>query len=56
LLPHVDFDLEQAITKARQVNPDITAFLLSARTGEELPAWYTWLRREVAIARDTAFE
>jgi hydrogenase nickel incorporation protein HypB len=55
LLPHVDFDLARAIANAIQVNPDIIAVQLSARTGEGLEAWYAWLRQESAAVGDAAF-
>ena len=55
LLPHVDFDVSRAITNAAQVNPAITALELSARTGEGLDGWYTWLRREAAAVRGAVF-
>ncbi len=55
LLPHVDFDVSRCIANARQVNPDITVFQLSARTAEGLDGWYEWLRREVTAMRDAAF-
>ena len=55
LLPHVDFDVERAIANARQINPDITVFQLSARTGEGLDAWYDWLRQEAKGLQDAAF-
>jgi hydrogenase nickel incorporation protein HypB len=51
LLPHVDFDVEQAIANAREVNPDIGVLRVSARSGEGLEAWYGWLRQELAAAR-----
>ena len=54
LLPHVDFDVARAIANALQVNPDITTLRLSARSGEGLEAWYRWLRREAAAAREAA--
>ena len=54
LLPHVDFDVVRAIANALQVNPAITTFRLSARTDEGLEAWYGWLRREAAAAREAA--
>ncbi|MGA2126680.1 MAG: hydrogenase nickel incorporation protein HypB [Xanthobacteraceae bacterium] len=53
LLPYVEFDVEQAAAAARQINPGITIVRLSARTGEGLEAWYRWLRRELASARET---
>jgi len=55
LLPHVDFDLAACIASAREVNPSIEIFQLSARTGEGLAAWYDWLRAELAATRDAAF-
>jgi hydrogenase nickel incorporation protein HypB len=54
LLPHLDFDVAQAIKNALQVNPKITIFRVSARTGEGLENWYGWLRREAAAARAAA--
>jgi hydrogenase nickel incorporation protein HypB len=46
LLPHVDFDVEQAIANAREVNPGIEVLCVSARSGDGLEAWYDWLREE----------
>ncbi|MEZ5829696.1 MAG: hydrogenase nickel incorporation protein HypB [Dongiaceae bacterium] len=54
LLPHVDFDVAQAIDNARAVNPDITVLRVSARSGEGLSAWYDWLRAEATAAREAA--
>ncbi|MFT3729987.1 MAG: hydrogenase nickel incorporation protein HypB [Hyphomicrobium sp.] len=44
LLPHLDFDIEQAIENVKAVNPRATVLSLSARTGEGLDLWYDWLR------------
>ncbi len=46
LLPHLDFDLDQAVAFARQVNPELRFFFTSARTGEGLDEWYRFLRAE----------
>lgn len=43
LLPHLDFDLEKCKNYARRVNPAITIFEVSARSGEGMEAWYQWL-------------
>ncbi len=43
LLPYVRFDVERCIDRARQINPDIQVLLVSAETGEGMPAWYEWL-------------
>ncbi len=48
LLPHVQFDVARCIGHARQVNPDIQVFQVSATTGEGLADWYAWLRKQVA--------
>jgi len=45
LLPHLDFDLERALDYARRVRPGLPALPLSARRGDGLAAWLTWLRQ-----------
>lgn len=52
LLPHIEFDVERAEAHARQVNSDIVTLRLSALTGKGLSAWYSWLRQEIASARE----
>ena len=54
LLPHLDFDLEQAVSCAREVNPSLRFFFASARTGEGMSTWLDFLRSEVAAARQPA--
>ena len=51
LLPYVDFDVDAAIGNARQINPEIKALQLSARSGDGLEGWYDWLREERALAQ-----
>jgi len=43
LLPHLDFDVEKCKQYARRVNPGITIFEVSARSGEGMQNWYRWL-------------
>ncbi|MBK7954045.1 MAG: hydrogenase nickel incorporation protein HypB [Candidatus Accumulibacter sp.] len=43
LLPHVEFDTEQAIRYARQVNPALQVIQVSATTGEGFAEWLSWL-------------
>jgi hydrogenase nickel incorporation protein HypB len=43
LLPHLEFDVERCKEYARRVNPAITIFEVSARSGEGMEAWYHWL-------------
>jgi hydrogenase nickel incorporation protein HypB len=45
LLPYVDFDVERCIANARGVRPGLEAIALSAKTGENMDAWYSWIRR-----------
>lgn len=45
LLPYVDFNVEQCLDYARQVNPDLQILQLSARTGDGLDAWLDWVRQ-----------
>jgi hydrogenase nickel incorporation protein HypB len=50
LLPHVDFDVARCIDYARRVNPGIEVLLLSARSGQGMPAWLEWLQDDAAPA------
>ena len=43
LLPHLQFDVEQAIDYARRVNPDIAVIQVSATTGEGMDEWIDWI-------------
>jgi len=47
LLPYVQFDVERCLAYARQVNPNLRIFQLSATRGEGLADWYNWLREQV---------
>ena len=48
LLPYLRFDVERCIAYARQVNPAIAIFLVSAQTGKGMSEWYGWLTTLVA--------
>jgi hydrogenase nickel incorporation protein HypB len=48
LLPHLDFDLDQFRRHLAQVNPTVLVFEVSARSGEGLDAWHTWLAGSLA--------
>jgi hydrogenase nickel incorporation protein HypB len=47
LLPYVDFNVENAMNYARQLNPDIEFILMSAKTGEGMTEWYNWLGKQL---------
>ncbi len=44
LAPHVDFDLDEALRLVSGLNPEAPVFVLSARTGEGMPAWLDWIK------------
>ena len=57
LLPHVDFNVDQAIAYARQVNPKLAVLQLSATrpdTGDGFARWLDWLRAGTAAAKALA--
>ena len=43
LLPYVDFDVDRLTADARALRPGVEVLTLSARTGENVAAWYAWL-------------
>lgn len=43
LLPYLDFDVEQCIAYAKQVNPKIQVLQVSATSGEGMSNWYQWI-------------
>ncbi len=47
LLPYVSFSVDHCLDYARQVNPNLQIFQVSATTGEGLGAWYDWLANTV---------
>ena len=49
LLPYVQFSSEKCIQYARQVNPGIRVFEVSATTGEGMTAWTRWLKEQRAF-------
>lgn len=49
LLPYVDFDVDRCKEFARQVQPNLQFFELSARTGEGMEKWLEWLRTQKTV-------
>lgn len=43
LLPYLDFDLELFRANLEKVNPGVEVFEVSAKTGEGIDAWLSWL-------------
>ena len=46
--PYFDFDADACIARAKKLNPDITVFAVSAKTGDGFKAWEDWLLHAVA--------
>ena len=47
VLPYFDFDMEKVIEYAHMRNPKLEIFPISAKTGEGIEAWTTWLKEQV---------
>jgi len=47
LLPYVDFSLERIKEDSLKINPHLTVFQISCKTGEGLEDWHNWLRKQV---------
>ena len=47
LLPYVDCSVERIEGDSLKINPDLTIFQISCRTGEGLEDWYGWLHKRV---------
>jgi hydrogenase nickel incorporation protein HypB len=48
LLPYVEFDVGRCLANALKVNPDLQTLVVSARSGEGMPAFYAWLEARAA--------
>lgn len=47
LLPHVDTSVEKITRESMKINPDLTIFQVSCKTGEGMEPWFQWLREKV---------
>ena len=47
VLPYFDFDMDKVIEYAHMRNPKLEIFPISAKTGEGIEAWTTWLKEQV---------
>ena len=47
LLPYTDFNVDTCIGYAKQLNPSIEVFQLSARTLEGFESWINWLKSKI---------
>jgi len=54
LLPHLDFDVSACLAAAQRVNPRIRSLTVSARTGQGLAAFYSWIEERAYVMVDPA--
>ncbi|MBW1702794.1 MAG: hydrogenase nickel incorporation protein HypB [Deltaproteobacteria bacterium] len=47
LLPYVDCSLDRIKEDSLKINPDLSIFEISCKTGEGLEEWYEWLRERI---------
>jgi len=45
LLPYVDCSIDKIKEESLKINPDLTIFDVSCKTGEGLDGWFDWLRK-----------
>ena len=48
LLPHLDFDVGLCLANALKINPDLQTLIVSAKSGEGMPAFYAWVEGRAA--------
>jgi hydrogenase nickel incorporation protein HypB len=47
LLPYVDCDIDKIKNEVVKINPQISIFEISCKTGQGLQGWYDWLKAKV---------
>lgn len=47
LTPYLEMDLDRIEANVRQINPNVTIFRVSAKTGDGLAAWFEWIQQTV---------
>jgi hydrogenase nickel incorporation protein HypB len=50
LLPHLDFDVDALAANARKINPGIKILKVSAKTGEGMDAWTSFIHSARTLA------
>jgi len=56
LLPFCDCDLNLIAERALKINPHLTIFQVSCRTGEGLTAWTDWLKQKIKEQKQNFIE
>ena len=50
LLPHLEFNVEQALEHARRINPRLQVLCVSAHSGQGMEEWFGWIESGLRIA------
>lgn len=53
LAPYLDVDVAQIEANVRQMNPHATIIPISAKTGEGLETWFTWVKSQVRVNKES---
>lgn len=48
LAPYLEVDVQQIVANVRQMNSHVIIIPVSAKTGEGLEAWFSWVRQQVS--------
>ena len=56
LLPHARFDVERCLAFARDINPRLQVFQVSATRGDGLESWYGWLADRLIALRSPSHQ
>jgi hydrogenase nickel incorporation protein HypB len=51
VMPHFDFNVDVFSQVVRGLNPDVTMFQVSAKTGEGMEGWISWLENEINVKK-----
>jgi hydrogenase nickel incorporation protein HypB len=54
LLPYVDFKIDETIKHARSINPSLEFIVLSAKTGEGMDSWISWITKQAKMSVSAA--
>ncbi|AIE75741.1 MULTISPECIES: hydrogenase nickel incorporation protein HypB [unclassified Synechocystis] len=49
LVPHLDIDLEKLVANVRSMNPHVAIIPVSAKTGEGLDTWFSWVKSQIKL-------
>jgi hydrogenase nickel incorporation protein HypB len=53
LLPYIDFNMNYFRQGVEILNPGLTTFAISCKTGEGIPAWAEWISQRIHLYRTT---